>query len=82
MRGTSMTRGSSSRRRLTTPCYSLRTTYYLLLATCCVGSVLLFVLRTTLATVHYHLPPTLQAANPGELNEWDDELDDFTSEVS
>ena len=25
---------------------------------------------------------TLQAANPGEFNEWDDELDDFTSEVS
>ena len=35
-----------------------------------------------LTTAHYHLLVTLQAANPGELNEWDDELDDFTSEVS
>ena len=62
----------------------LLTTYYLLLATCYVGSVLLFVLLTTsylpLRTTTYFA--TLQAANPGELNEWDDELDDFTSEVS
>ena len=34
---------------------------------------------TTATTTYF---ATLQAANPGELNEWDDELDDFTSEVS
>ena len=87
-----MTSGSSSRRRpyhalatcyLLTTHYSLLTTYYLLLAT----RHLLRSTSTTLCTTYHYLPLRtttypLQAANPGELNEWDDDLDDFTSEVS
>jgi hypothetical protein len=62
--------------------YQVPRTTYLLLTTSHFSLLTTYDVRRTtyhsLPTTHYYY---CKAAVPGDLNEWDDELDDFTSEV-